>query len=98
MSTIPNSSTGIRNITLHRGTSVSHTVSLAIQSNADTGHTSFTDPQVYSNQPAKRRAAFADTALYAARAGLDTAGATSVNLALVLLLHLSGTCNLIDPI
>jgi len=76
--------TGIRNIIMRRGTSVSRTVSLTFQSKADISSASFTDAQVYSKQPEKRKEAIVDATNYAAKAGLDAAGAESVEFPLVL--------------
>ncbi|KXN83019.1 hypothetical protein AN958_01954 [Leucoagaricus sp. SymC.cos] len=71
---------GIHNIVMRRGTSISCTVSLTVQSRADISSAAFSDLQVYSKQPAIWQAAFVETTLYAAKAGLDAAGADSAEL------------------
>jgi hypothetical protein len=74
---------GIRNITMRRGTSVSRTISLNVQ-RADISTVSFVEPNEYSTQPEPRRDAFVDTTHYAALSGLDAAGADSVELSLIM--------------
>lgn len=75
---------GLRNIVLHRGASVTRTVSLTVTSKADITHIAFSDPKVYSKQPEKQKEAFVDATKYSALSGLDAAGAVSADLALVL--------------
>lgn len=70
---------GIRNIVMHRGPSVSRTVTLTIQSR-DISSVSFLDANVYAKQPAVRQEAFDTTTRYAATCGIDAAGGESVEI------------------
>ena len=74
--------TGLRNITLHRGRSITRTVAVTVKSKRDIHHVVFENPE-HVNTPEKQAEALNAAVEYAAISGLDAAGAESADIALV---------------
>ena len=95
---MPTTRPSIRKVTLHRGTDVSRTVSVEVQKKAGVSNMTFTKQNDCSS-PKKSKvveSVMTDTVKFAAKTGLDSAGAASLELASVLLATSLGTHYLIN--